>query len=246
MAKKSKQPAPVPIVHMKLDYDMAKAEHDTEAMRRIKDINKYLRDQRFVSREPGSEGQPVDATKLTIAKKSSTPLMTLLTGKNPSIGGEEFMAAQDIELAFMSISGAVMFKPLTLERVDKSNADRALPLATAKAIERYQAWANHWSARKKRGDRTLEIVIAAIVDMRPFSVIEEDIGIRHGMAKQVTIRGLRDYAARAGWAGRRTQEWLSEAVKSFPGRDPNRLIQSELKRALERMQVPSPDLREIA
>lgn len=229
---KSSQPKPVPIVHMTLDYELAQSDRDTDAMRRIRAINKYL-------------GQRENA--LAEKRLRNTPLASLLTGRNPAIGGEEFMAAQDIELAFMSISGAVMFKPLNMERVDRSNADRPLPIATAKAIERYQAWANHWSGRKKRGDRTLEIVVAAIIDMRPFSVIEEDIGLRHGSARLATIRGLRDYAARAGWADHHERKWLADAELTFRARNQNRLVHAELQRSIERAeQVPSPDLQKSA
>lgn len=230
---KSSQPKPVPIVHMVLDYDLAAADRDTDAMKRIKAINKYL----------GSKENALVEKRLR-----NTPLASLLTGKNPAIGGEEFMAAQDIELAFMSISGAVMFKPLNMERVDKSNGDRPLPIATAKAIERYQAWANHWSARKKRGDFTLRVITEAIIDLRPFSQIEADLcmSLNNGIARKVTIAGLRDYAARAGWAGPHTNKWIADAEKSFPVRDPNRIVHAELKRSIERARCPSPDLREAS
>lgn len=252
MAKKSKQPQPVQIKHMKLDYELASSEHDVDAIRRIKAINKYLG-----SRE----------NALVEKKMRGTPLASLLTGKTPAIGGEEFMAAQDIELAFMSISGAVMFKPLSLERVDKSNASRPLPVSTIKAIERYQAWADHWSARAKLHDPTMQIVIRAIVDMHPFSLIEQDLSLPwHGKAKQVTIRGLRDYAARAGWAGTNQHRWIVEAEKSFKAKDPNRIVHTALQQAQNAAQLiydeisrnssqklfvseeafPSPDLREAS
>ena len=48
----------------------------------------------------------------------------------------------------------------------------------------------------------LEVIIAAVVDERPISVIAADIG-RSGrgykIVKNGIVCGLRDYAARAGW-----------------------------------------------
>ena len=57
---------------------------------------------------------------------------------------------------------------------------------------------------------------AASIDERAFHVIEADAGIRHGMAARVTIAGLRDYAARAGWTDRNTGDaWIREAETMF-------------------------------
>jgi hypothetical protein len=61
-----------------------------------------------------------------------------------------------------------------------------------------------------------EIVIAAVIDERALHGIEADLGIRHGVAARVVIAGLRDYAARAGWADRRTaQAWFDAAETMF-------------------------------
>jgi hypothetical protein len=75
----------------------------------------------------------------------------------------------------------------------------------------------HGTGRRARGgDRTLEIVIAAVVDERAFHVIEADVGIRHGMAARAVIAGLRDYAARAGWTEPRTgAAWIADAESVF-------------------------------
>lgn len=163
-------------------------------------------------------------------KLGNSPIAALLERRK--IGGEELTAAQEIETAFMAISGAMMIKPLAMERVSSGGKSPDFPERTSKAIARYQAWANHWSVRSKRGDKTLEIAIAAIIDMRPFSVIEADVGIRHGMAQKVTIRALRDYAARAGWAeGGNTKRWKDEAEQSFP------VVPVELAYAMARARV---------
>lgn len=212
----------VPIVHMRLDYRIARDAGDIEVLDRIRAINKYL---------------GAMETALTESKMRGSPIAMLLERR--AIGGEEFMAAQDIELAFMTIAGGLMFKPMGLERVDRSNAGSTPNTKADAAARRYQSWASHWSDRAKRGDRTLEIVVAAIIDMRAFSAIEADVGIRHGLAKTVTIRGLRDYAAQAGWAERKqTEAWKTEAEKSFPCRPAaGRIIHTELKAAIIRAQT---------
>jgi hypothetical protein len=83
-------------------------------------------------------------------------------------------------------------------------------------VSRYKRWAHHWSARARHGDRTLEIVIAAVVDERAFHTIEADVGIRHGMAARSVVAALRDYAARAGWTDPRTGDaWIAAAEAVF-------------------------------
>jgi hypothetical protein len=143
------------------------------------------------------DGHRIGGTGLTEIKLRGSPLAVLID--KDKIGAEELRAAQDIELAFFALSGGLTYKPLQLERID-SGRRPDWSSKTAGAVERYQAWANHWSLRAKRGDPTLEITVAAIIDQRAFSTIEEDVGVRHGMACKVTACALRDYAARAGWA----------------------------------------------
>lgn len=156
------------------------------------------------------------ATGYTTLKLASKPIRRLLD--DHAIGPDEFQAVQDIETAFFSISGAVMIKPLSMERQDPSYGGYE-PGKVIDAQRRYRAWANHWSDLAKKGDRTLEIVIAAVIDERPFYLIEEDIGLRHGLARKATIRGLRDYAARAGWVkGAQAIRWKSEALNTFRDR----------------------------
>ena len=149
---------------------------------------------------------PDVGTGFTIIKRTDAPIARLLNAG--SIGRPELQASEDICLAFEAIAGASFLKPLSMERCDRSNSPQEPP-RVIDAVSRYTAWANIWSARAKRGDPTLEIIIAAVWDERPFRVIEQDLNIRNGAASRATAAGLRDYAARAGWAhGRQSMLWL--------------------------------------
>ena len=66
------------------------------------------------------------------------------------IGGDELRAAQDIESAFMAISGGLFMKPLNMERVDGGRGNPDWPHALAKIVGQYQDWANFWSDRRKQ------------------------------------------------------------------------------------------------
>lgn len=153
------------------------------------------------------------ASGATILKLARTPVTRLIETKK--IGPVELQAAVDIETAFFALSGALMFRPMNLEKIDRGRHSN-WSVKTIDAVERYQNWANHWSKRAGYGDPTLKIAVAAIIDQRPFYQIEEDIGIRHGLAAKVTARVLRDYAARAGWADPHTAaRWKTEAGGVF-------------------------------
>jgi hypothetical protein len=153
-------------------------------------------------------------TGQTIIKMRQTPIARLVDERK--IGPEEFQAAQDLTTGFMSLAGHLLLRPGSLERVDRSHAGSAEAPAVVDAQRRYRAFANHWSKLAKRGDRTLEIMIAVVIDERPLSVIEADIGLRHGVAKKALVRGLRDYAVRAGWVkGKVAQQWMDDAGATF-------------------------------
>lgn len=200
------RPPPVVIEHLRLAYEL-EPKNSPEALR-IKEINRVLG-----RSATDNDGHPTGATRLTAIRLRGSPVAFLLNEK--AIGGEEFMAAQDIELAFTAISGAVGFKPLTMERVD-GGQHPDWPDKTIKAVSRYKAYADHWSMRKKRGDPTLSIVIMAVIDQRPFAHIGADYRIKNAKAQTVVIRALRDYAARAGWvSGGRAAQWRAEASNSF-------------------------------
>ncbi len=155
----------------------------------------------------------VGGTGATILRLRATPLARLIERRR--IGGEEARAADDITTAFHAQAAAVMIKSPSLEKRDASYQGRE-PFRIIDAVSRYKPWAHHWSQRARLGDRTLEIIVAAIIDERAFHVIETDAGIRHGLAARVTVAGLRDYAARAGWTDRSTGEtWIREAEAIF-------------------------------
>lgn len=131
-------------------------------------------------------------------------------------GSHELQAAEEIGAAVFAIAGGSMFKPISLERLDRGNAvDISADLAFK--IRRYQAWAGFWSKRAKRGDPTLQIVYGAVVDEWPIRTIAEDIGHHHSKVKAAVVRGLRDYAVRAGWiSGGLARQWSDLACKTFP------------------------------
>src|SRR5215831_17923894 len=155
-----------------------------------------------------ADGREIGGTGATILRLRAAPLVRLIEKKR--IGTEEVRAADDIAIAFHAQAGALMLKPPSLEKRDATYHGRE-PVWIVDAVSRYKRWARHWSQRAQHGDRTLEIVIAAVVDERAFHIIEADVGVRHGMAGRVVIAALRDYAARAGWTGRGIGEaWIRE------------------------------------
>ena len=178
-----------------------------------KTLGRLKRALRKAQRHAG-DGSAIGGTGATILKFSPPPVAGLLD--RGRIGAEEVRAADDIAVAFHAQAGALRIKPPSLERRDATFYGHE-PVFVIDAVARYKRWAAHWSTRAGRGDRTLEIVIAAVVDERPFHIIEADHAIRHGAAARVVIAGLRDYAARAGWTDRRTAAaWLDAAQTAFP------------------------------
>lgn len=170
---------------------------------------------RKAERQAG-DGSVLGGTGATILKFLAAPLVRLLDRRR--IGTEEIRAAEDIAIAFHAQAGALMIKPPSLEKRDATYNARE-PAFIIDAVNRYKRWARHWSLRAQRGDRTLEIVIAVVIDERAFHVVEADIGIRHGLATKILIAALRDYAARAGWIDGRTGEaWIAAAEAMFVSR----------------------------
>jgi len=175
-------------------------------------------------------GSGTGATGATVVKQSHSPLMQLMfesaqwergvKGAKKPVDGEKFgshelEASQEIEAAFFAISGGMMFKPMNYERTDPGKPSD-WPEALALKVRRYQAWACHWSMMAKRFDPTLQIVIAAVIDQRPFRETASDLGFGHERIRNATVRGLRDYAARAGWAhGRDGDRWRLNAGMTF-------------------------------
>jgi hypothetical protein len=159
------------------------------------------------------DGRETGGTGATVLRFRAAPLVTLIEKRR--IGAEEARAADDLATAFHAQAGAVMIKSPALEKRDAAHQGRE-PVRVIDAVSRYKPWARHWSQRARLGDRTLEIIVAAIIDERAFHIIEADASIRHGLAARVTIAGLRDYAARAGWTDRITGDtWIREAEAMF-------------------------------
>jgi hypothetical protein len=187
--------------------------HGTVAMVKPRPLTagkiKHLARQAELESKTGASGY----TLLRIGKHSTKPIAHLVESK--SIGPEELAAAHDISTAFLSIAGALMVRGQTWERVDKGQDCRE-PAAVIDAQHRYKNFAVHWSMRRGWGDRTLEILVRAVIDEQPLYLIDADLNLRHGKARKATIRGLRDYAVRAGWVkGRLAEQWKAEAGCTF-------------------------------
>lgn len=190
MTRRKEKEAPVPITMLTLSHSLG----DRDERKRIREINKV-------------------AIDLACIRLKGGPLASLIDRKK--IGPVEVTAAQDIDRAFTAITLGIGFKPISLERKDRGG-DTNWPAATIDAVRRFQSWAAIWSDRKKRGDKSLPICIAAVIDERSLSGIEDDEGIRNGSAGKIVARMLRDYSARAGWVtGHLAAQWKAEAEMSF-------------------------------
>jgi hypothetical protein len=184
-------------------------------MRRVGRKHEFARMKRALRKAErrAGDGAEIGGTGATILKFRGAPLARLVDKKR--IGTEELRAADDIAIAFHAQAGALTIKPPSLEKRDATHHGRE-PARIIDAVSRYKPWARRWSARARHGDRTLEIVIAAVIDERPFHIIEADVGIRHGVAAKAAVAALRDYAARAGWTDPRTaQAWIEAAETVF-------------------------------
>ncbi len=187
---KKRQEALVPITMLTLSHALG----DRDERKRIRDINRI-------------------AVDLACIRLKGGPLASLIDRKK--IGAVEVTAAQDIDRAFSAITLGIGFKPISLERKDRGG-DTNWPAATIDAVRRFQSWSTFWSERKKRGDKSLSICIAAVIDERSLTGIEDDEGVRNGSAGKIVVRMLRDYSARAGWVtGHLALQWRADAEMSF-------------------------------
>ncbi len=153
------------------------------------------------------------ATARIVRKLQGSPLAWLAS--RGRIHEKELRAAEDIMIAFLSPSRALVLRGCPMERpYQDDNVDTSG--TSGDAERRCGAFVQYWSRRAKLGDPTLAIVVAIVVDQRPFSSIEEEIGIRSGQAASAVVAGLRDYAARAGWVdGGLAQQWMDSATAVF-------------------------------
>jgi hypothetical protein len=180
---------------------------------RARDVREFARIKRALRKAErrAGDGTEIGGTGATILKFRGAPLARLADKKR--IGTEELRAAEDIAIAFHAQAGALLIKPPSLEKRDATYQANE-PIFIIDAVSRYKRWAHHWSARVRHGDRTLEIVIAVVIDERAFHTIEADVGIRHGLAARAVIAALRDYAARAGWTDARTAAAWTDAAEA--------------------------------
>lgn len=181
----------------------------------------YLRLRRLAEgmEKTSGDGKEVGGTGLTRLKLKSSPVAGLFdAGK---ISQDELRAVEDIEIACRSISGEVMLKGPGYERRDKSSTNFE-PYGVVDAVKRYQAWSRFWSGRKHRGDQTLEIVWAVVIDEYPIRKYEREVlHCKNGFVSQVVCTALRDYLARAGWADpRQARAWMEAAEANFKLRRP--------------------------
>jgi hypothetical protein len=183
-----------------------------EEKKRVKALAKLLAD----TRRRAGDGTELGGTPFTILKLANNPIGRLVDSGR--IGAEELRAASEIAVAYYSITGALQIKPVNLDRVDCGSSAQLGTESPALALaqRRFRQFSDFWSQRAKRGDPTLEIVIRAVVEERPFSAIERDVGIRHGAAAGAVVRALRHYAALARWVDPSTaQTWTSDAQNGF-------------------------------
>ena len=160
------------------------------------------------------DGEEVGGTGQTILKLQGSPVAKLLDlGK---IHLAELRAVEDIETAHHALSSGLWIRPQSLEKIDRAHGG-AEPAGTVDAVKRYQSWSKHWSARRKRGDPTLSIVWAAVIDQQAFHSLDTDFRLRHGRSQQTVAMALRDYIARAGWADpKESRAWMDAAESNFP------------------------------
>lgn len=197
----------VEITHLYLEHALTISQPEKK---RVKAINALLAK---AQRKTG-DGEEIGGTPLTVLKRRDSPVALLLD--RHKIGAEEQRAAQELSEAFAALAGASMFKSQTLDRVDGGRAESDWHYAVVKMVQTYQKFAAHWSIRAKRGDPTLEIMIAAVIDERPVRTIAADLGFHHRRVENALIRGLRDYAARAGWLDHQlAARWKAEAGMTF-------------------------------
>ncbi len=111
------------------------------------------------------------------------------------------MAAKEFSAIFHELTMELRCSRMT----DIYRIRQRAPLDTIEAKEaevrrwkRYREFRDYWSTRKKRfGDPTLRVFVAAVIDEQPLGHIAEDAGLSPHKTQGLIVRGLRDYARRA-------------------------------------------------
>lgn len=176
----------------------------------------------------------IAGTGLTQLKLKTTPLAKLID--EHLLPAEAVTAADEICTAFHAIAARMMVRSASIEKIDgRGRGGLPWSVQVVRAVENYQRFANHWSARAKLGDPTLEIVISAVIDERQVRTIAEDLSFGHNRVRRALIAGLQDYAARAGFVtGGLATRWQEAAEKVFPVIEaPLRIAAAKLRQAVE-------------
>ncbi len=173
------------------------------------DIKQAWRDaeERFALAHVGTDIGPTGAT---IIKHRKSPVTCLI--ESGAIGPEELQAAQEIYRAAMSIAGGVSVMPINYDRVDVSMRGDGRAIS-ADLVNSYRQWANHWSGRQSP---LFQIVWHCVIDETPIAQIARRLGINQRTAQRGLIIGLRDYAARSGFAPNRLLiSWKAAAERFY-------------------------------
>jgi hypothetical protein len=152
-------------------------------------------------KNPNVTALDAGANPLTLARRRRPPLETMRAGKH--IGPEEFRAAEAIATVWFVLTSGLWIKPLNMEKRDKGYGSYESQSAIDEE-RRYRAWATALA-----GKGVLPVVIDAIVEEHPFTMIEQIHTLAPGNGMRTVKRGLRDYAARAGWVSHNVRnKWL--------------------------------------
>ncbi len=152
---------------------------------------------------------PNGGSGYTILKLRRTPIDALVSeGK---IGALEFRAAGEFSSIFEDITRGLFPEESNFAMLETGCTSYGppaplpdLPPAWQEAEEEmwrvYKSFVNYWSARRVRNHNPLlSVFVSAVVDQQPLEHIAQDNGLTVKQAERMIIKGLRDYARRAGW-----------------------------------------------
>ncbi len=158
------------------------------------------------------------ATGFTLLKFRRTPIDYLVS--RGLIGSVELQAANEFSAVFEHITRDLRFSRIDQvfrDRQQKVLDDREDSEAETTAWRNYRDFRNHWSERKKlHNDYTMAIFVAAVIDQQPFEFIAQEYGLSVEKTRRIVIRGLRDYAKRAGWSHSRPRTLARASMVSSP------------------------------
>lgn len=160
----------------------------------------FLRDFRKRTRETVVEqGNRVAPTPLTRLRHRKTSFARMCDKRE--VTGEMLEAAQEIDMVYMAITGALFGRSMPLEpRSPGAKATMSDRIAEAHT-RRFKPWADALSKRRNHGaPPSLELVIDVVVDGRSLSDIDAERGWRNGFGKYLVRRALLEYAVVARWA----------------------------------------------